>query len=232
MYKINGATQPSHGEIGEELENDHYPVQFHSVMKTDSPKLSEEEKMQTIEKHFAAIMETLGLDLSDDSLSGTPKRIAKMYVKEKFWGLDEQKRPAISLFENTFQYRKMLIEKNINVQSTCEHHFLPIFGKAHIGYVSSRKVIGLSKLNRIVDYFSRRPQVQERLTRQILIFLQEVLDTPDVIVVIDARHMCVISRGIEDTQSSTITIDYGGVFINQNKRSEFLGLLKGGWQDV
>ncbi|HMQ06926.1 MAG TPA: GTP cyclohydrolase I FolE [Saprospiraceae bacterium] len=232
MHKINVATQPSHEESGEDFENPHFTAPYESSTRTTLPRVSEEEKMKIIENHFTAIMETLGLDLSDDSLSGTPKRIAKMYVKEKFWGLDEQNQPSISLFQNTFQYRKILIEKNINVQSTCEHHFLPIFGKAHIGYISSGKVIGLSKLNRIVDYFSRRPQVQERLTRQILIFLQEALDTPDVIVVIDARHMCVISRGIEDTQSSTITMDYGGVFINQSRRSEFMGLLKGGGQDL
>ena len=204
----------------------HFYTSLDTPLKENAFELSDEEKIAVIQEHFAKIMDTLGLDLSDDSLAGTPKRVAKMFVKEKFRGLNEANMPAISLFDNSYQYNRMLIERNINVQSTCEHHFLPIYGKAHVGYISSGKVIGLSKINRIVDHFARRPQVQERMTKQILSALQEALDTKDVIVVVDAKHMCVSSRGIEDHDSSTITLEYGGQFINQNKRYEFLKLVE------
>ena len=182
-------------------------------------------KIKNIQKHFRKIVDELGLDLEDDSISGTPYRVAKMYVKEIFSGLDPDNKPKISLFENKYNYNKMLIEKNINLNSTCEHHFLPITGKAHVSYISSGKVIGLSKLNRIVKYYSQRPQVQERLTTQIYNELKEVLDTESVMVVVEAKHLCVSSRGIKDYTSSTITEMYGGDFNIYNKRDEFYKLL-------
>ena len=172
--------------------------------------LSDEQKMAIIEEKFRDIMEVMGLDLTDDSLNGTPRRVAKMYVKEIFYGLNPENKPKISVFENKFKYGEMLVEKNINLNSTCEHHFLPIVGKAHVAYVSNGEVIGLSKINRIVDYFARRPQVQERLTVQIASELRKVLKTEDVAVLIDARHMCVSSRGIQDEGSSTVTAEYSG----------------------
>ena len=186
------------------------------------------EKIKTIENHFRIILDELGLDLNDDSLKGTAYRVAKMYVNEIFGGLDPRNKPKISLFENKYNYNKMLIEKNINLNTTCEHHFLPIIGIAHVAYVSSGKVIGLSKLNRIVKYYSDRPQVQERLTTQIYYELITVLDTENVMVVIDAKHLCVTSRGIKDDSCSTITEMYGGDFNVYNKRNEFYKLLNSG----
>ena len=186
------------------------------------------EKIKTIENHFRIILDELGLDLNDDSLKGTAYRVAKMYVNEIFGGLDPRNKPKISLFENKYNYNKMLIEKNINLNTTCEHHFLPIIGIAHVAYVSSGKVIGLSKLNRIVKYYSDRPQVQERLTTQIYNELITVLDTENVMVVIDAKHLCVTSRGIQDDSCSTITEMYGGDFNVYNKRNEFYKLLNSG----
>lgn len=186
------------------------------------------EKIKTIENHFRIILDELGLDLNDDSLKGTAYRVAKMYVNEIFGGLDPRNKPKISLFENKYNYNKMLIEKNINLNTTCEHHFLPIIGIAHVAYVSSGKVIGLSKLNRIVKYYSDRPQVQERLTTQIYNELTTVLDTENVMVVIDAKHLCVTSRGIKDDSCSTITEMYGGDFNVYNKRNEFYKLLNSG----
>ena len=171
-------------------------------------------------------METLGLDLTDESLQGPPQRVAKMFTKEIFKGLNPANRPSVSLFENKYQYNKMLIERDITVKSTCEHYFLPIIGKAHAGYISSGKVIGLSKINRFVDYYSRRPQVEERLTRQILEGLKEILDTNDVIVIVDAKHFCVSCRGIEDDASSTVTMAYDGASINQQRRNEFLEFVR------
>ena len=186
------------------------------------------EKIKTIENHFRIILDELGLDLNDDSLKGTAYRVAKMYVNDIFGGLDPRNKPKISLFENKYNYNKMLIEKNINLNTTCEHHFLPIIGIAHVAYVSSGKVIGLSKLNRIVKYYSDRPQVQERLTTQIYNELITVLDTENVMVVIDAKHLCVTSRGIKDDSCSTITEMYGGDFNVYNKRNEFYKLLNSG----
>ena len=193
--------------------------------RKDAFDKSDNEKIKNIQKHFRKIVDELGLDLEDDSISGTPYRVAKMYVKEIFSGLDPDNKPKISLFENKYNYNKMLIEKNINLNSTCEHHFLPITGKAHVSYISSGKVIGLSKLNRIVKYYSQRPQVQERLTTQIYNELKEVLDTESVMVVVEAKHLCVSSRGIKDYTSSTITEMYGGDFNIYNKRDEFYKLL-------
>jgi GTP cyclohydrolase I len=184
--------------------------------------MSDDDKMKKIEFHFKEIMETLGLDLKDDSLKGTPKRVAKMYVKEIFSGLDPKNKPQIALFENKYKYKQMLVEKDITFYSNCEHHFVPIIGKAHLAYIANGKVIGLSKLNRIVQYFAKRPQVQERLTMQIAKEIQNTLGTKDVAVLIDAKHLCVSSRGIKDINSATVSSFYGGKFENETTRQEFL----------
>lgn len=193
---------------------------------TDALNLNDEAKMAKIQHHFAEIMNTLGLDLSDDSLKDTPKRVAKMYVQELFQGLKPENKPRMSMFENSFRYSNMLVEKNIRLRTLCEHHFMPIFGSAHVAYISSGKVIGLSKLNRIVDYYARRPQVQERLNQQIFEDLQKSLSTDDVIVLIEAKHLCVAARGIQDEMSSTITMSHGGKFNDPNTRNEFISLLR------
>ncbi len=196
-------------------------------LKADAFQLSDENKIEQIQEHFAAIMDILGLDLSDDSLSGTPHRVAKMYVKEIFQGLHPDNKPEIKLFENKYQYNEMLVERNITLHSHCEHHFVPIIGKAHVAYISNGYVIGLSKINRIVRYFAKRPQVQERLTEQIADELKRVLKTEDVAVYIDASHMCVSTRGIEDINSATVTSHYGGIFKSSDqKRNEFLQAIK------
>ena len=195
-------------------------------MKQDAFDLSDEEKMNQIEGHFAAIMDILGLDLNDDSLSGTPRRVAKMYVKEIFSGLNPEAKPSISLFDNKYRYKQMLLERDIKVHSFCEHHFLPIYGKAHVAYMANGQVIGLSKLNRIVEYYSSRPQVQERLTIQIAEELKQVLGTEDVAVMIEARHMCVQARGIQHEDSVTTTSEYSGKFLNENIRREFLDSIR------
>jgi len=205
--------------------DNHELFSLKTPLRKDAFDKSDNEKIKNIQKHFRKIVDELGLDLEDDSISGTPYRVAKMYVKEIFSGLDPDNKPKISLFENKYNYNKMLIEKNINLNSTCEHHFLPITGKAHVSYISSGKVIGLSKLNRIVKYYSQRPQVQERLTTQIYSELKEVLDTESIMVVVEAKHLCVSSRGIKDYSSSTITEMYGGDFNIYNKRDEFYKLL-------
>jgi GTP cyclohydrolase IA len=209
----------------DEIGDDHL---FHSIetpLRPDAFAMDDEDKMELIEKHFRHIMEIMGLDLKDDSLKGTPKRVAKMYIKEIFSGLDPKNKPNIALFDNKYNYDQMLVEKDIAVFSNCEHHFVPIYGKAHVAYISSGKVIGLSKLNRIVEYYSRRPQVQERLTVQIANELKEALQTEDIAVVIDARHMCVQSRGVRDSGSSTITSYYGGKFAEDATKKEFLSYL-------
>jgi GTP cyclohydrolase I len=205
--------------------DNHEFFSLNTPLRKDAFDKSDDEKIKNIQKHFRKIVDELGLDLNDDSISGTPYRVAKMFVKEIFSGLDPENKPKISLFDNKYNYNKMLIEKNINLNSTCEHHFLPITGKAHVSYISSGKVIGLSKLNRIVKYYSQRPQVQERLTTQIYNELKDVLDTDSVMVVIEAKHLCVSSRGIKDYSSSTITEMYGGDFNIYNKRDEFYKLL-------
>lgn len=199
---------------------------FDTPLRPDAFLKSEEEKMDIIEDHFKVIMETLGLDLRDDSLRGTPRRVAKMFVQEIFSGLDPENKPNISLFENKYRYSQMLVERNITVKSFCEHHFLPITGVAHVAYFSSGKVIGLSKLNRIVEYFSRRPQVQERLTIQIAEELKKALDTEDVAVYLDARHMCVELRGAEHENCSTVTTEYSGKFLQESVRAEFLQTIR------
>jgi len=206
----------------EEIGNEHISTGIETPMKPDAFVESDETKMKKIEFHFKEIMETLGLDLTDDSLKGTPERVAKMYIKEIFSGLNPDNKPKIALFENKYQYNQMLVEKDITFYSNCEHHFVPIFGKAHVAYISNGKVIGLSKLNRIVQYYSKRPQVQERLTMQIAKELQQVLLTDDVAVLIDAKHLCVSSRGVQDINSATVSSFYGGKFAEENTKLEFL----------
>lgn len=209
-------------QIADNIGDNHIGTSIDTPMRDDAFKLSEVQKMEIIEEKFRDIMETMGLDLTDDSLQGTPHRVAKMFVQEIFSGLNPENKPKISVFENKFKYGEMLVEKNINLNSTCEHHFLPIVGNAHVAYISSGEVIGLSKINRIVDYFARRPQVQERLTVQIANELKRLLKTDDVAVLIDAKHMCVSSRGIQDESSSTVTAEYSGQFKNRSVREEFL----------
>lgn len=191
-------------------------------LKADAFDKSDAEKIAIIQDHFEKIMDTLGLDLEDDSLKGTPKRVAKMFVQEIFGGLRPDRKPSASTFENKYNYGEMLVEKNIVVYSTCEHHFLPIVGRAHVAYISKGRVIGLSKMNRIVDYYAKRPQVQERMTKQIVAALQEALGTDDVACVIDAKHLCVNSRGIRDIESSTVTAEFGGLFQEEEKKRDFL----------
>jgi len=210
----------------ESFGDNHVGTSSNTPMRQDAFKLTNEEKIDIIKDDVQHIMETLGLDLTDDSLKGTPNRVAKMFVKELFGGLNPDKKPSASTFENKYQYGEMLVEKNITVYSTCEHHLLPIVGKAHVAYISNGTVVGLSKMNRIVDYFSKRPQVQERLTIQIVKELQDVLNTQDVACVIDAKHLCVNSRGIRDTESSTITSEFGGKFKEKETRREFLDYIK------
>lgn len=208
--------------VGEE----HIATSRDTPLRPDAFKLSEEEKIRKIESHFRSIMEIMGLDLRDDSLQGTPKRVAKMFVKEIFTGLNPANKPEISLFENKFGYRQMLVEKNIRVQSFCEHHFLPIYGKAHVAYIAKDRVIGLSKLNRIVEYYAQRPQVQERLTVQIADELVNALQTEDVAVYVEAFHMCVQARGIQHQDSITVTSEYRGAFLQDATRHEFLQAIK------
>lgn len=195
---------------------------YETPLTENAFELTDEEKMKKIEFHFSKIMQVLGLNLFDDSLSGTPKRVAKMFVKEIFSGLNADNKPKISLFENKYGYKKMLVEKNITLFSYCEHHFVPIIGKAHVAYIPGTDVIGLSKINRLVQYYAKRPQVQERLTMQISNALKSILHSDDVAVLIEADHLCVASRGIKDTDSTTITSAYSGKFENETTRQEFL----------
>jgi GTP cyclohydrolase IA len=208
-----------------EEDEDHPVSSYETPMRPDAFELSDEEKIEKIESHFREIMTVLGLDLTDDSLSGTPKRVAKMFVQEAFSGLNPANRPNTKLFENKYKYDQMLVEKDITFFSHCEHHFVPIYGKAHVGYFSSGKVIGLSKINRFVQYFAKRPQVQERLTVQIGKELERVLKTLDIAVVIDANHMCVASRGVGDTNSRTGTAYFSGKFKDENVKREFLNYI-------
>jgi GTP cyclohydrolase I len=213
-------------ELIELIGDNHQMTSAETPLRIDAFDKSDAEKMLVIEQHFHSIMSELGLDMTDDSLQGTPHRVAKMFVQEIFSGLHPDNKPKVSVFDNSYHYDKMLVEAGISFNSTCEHHFLPIIGKAHIGYVSSGKVIGLSKLNRIVDYYSRRPQVQERLIMQIFNELKTVLETENVIVVMEAKHLCVSSRGIKDETSFTSTIQYGGVFNDKDFRNDFYNLVQ------
>lgn len=205
--------------------DEHIAGSKETPMREDAFELSDSEKIEQIEAHFKSIMEIMGLDLTDDSLQGTPRRVAKMYVQEIFSGLNPANKPKVQLFENKYQYQQMLVEKNITLYSNCEHHFVPIIGKAHVAYISNGKVIGLSKINRIVQYFAKRPQVQERLTEQIAEELKNILGTQDVAVIIDAEHLCVSSRGIKDVNSATVTSHYSGKFQNKKTRAEFFRYL-------
>ena len=195
-------------------------------IRTDAFDLTDEEKIADISSHFRAIMHTLGLDLSDDSLKNTPNRVAKMFVTEIFSGLNPANRPHMQLFDNKYQYNQMLVEKNISLYSYCEHHFVPIIGQAHVAYISSGAVVGLSKINRLVQFYAKRPQVQERLTIQIAEGLSKYLNTEDVAVMIEADHLCVASRGVKDISSKTVTVQYLGKFKQEGTKNEFLELLK------
>lgn len=206
----------------EERGDDHVGSSQDTPLRDDAFELTDSEKIARIQENVREIMLTLGLDLDDDSLQGTPKRVAKMYVNEIFGGLHPDRKPKSSTFDNKYKYNEMLVEKNITLYSTCEHHLLPIVGKAHVAYISKGTVVGLSKMNRIVDYFAKRPQVQERLNIQIVKELQQVLGTEDVACVIDAKHLCVNSRGIRDIESSTVTAEYGGRFKEESLKREFL----------
>lgn len=217
-HKLNGF---SIDDIGD----DHLFTGLETPMKEGAFDLSNEEKKERISLLFSEIMDVLGLDLTDDSLKGTPDRVAKMYIEEIFSGLDPRNKPKVALFDNKYQYNQMLVEKDITFYSNCEHHFVPIIGKAHVAYISSGKVIGLSKLNRIVQYYAKRPQVQERLTNQIANELKEVLGTEDVAVIIDAKHLCVSSRGVKDDTSATVTTYYGGAFNTPQKINELLNYI-------
>ncbi len=214
-------TEPIMKEIGDE----HIASSVETPLRADAFEMDDSEKKKLIEGHFREIMSILGLDLADDSLSGTPKRVAKMYVEEIFSGLNPKNKPHAKLFDNKFRYNEMLVEKDITFYSNCEHHFVPIIGKAHVGYISTGEVIGLSKINRIVQYYAKRPQVQERLTMQIAEDLKETLNTESVGVVIDATHLCVSSRGVGDTNSTTGTAHFSGKFREANTRAEFLNFI-------
>jgi len=210
----------------DEIGDNHVAGSAQTPLRDDAFVLSDDEKIASIQKDFSNILKTLGMDLTDDSLKGTPTRVAKMFVNEIFKGLHPDNKPKLSTFDNNYNYGEMLVEKNITVYSTCEHHFLPIVGRAHVAYISNGKVIGLSKMNRIVDYFSKRPQVQERLTMQIVQTLQEALGTDDVACIIDAKHLCVNSRGICDISSSTVTSEFGGKFKEKSLKKEFLDYIR------
>ncbi|SNR16856.1 GTP cyclohydrolase I FolE [Tenacibaculum jejuense] len=223
MFEIhNNMTDERIDEIGE----NHIGTSAKTPLRADAFDISDEEKIEKIQESVKDILITLGMDLTDDSLSGTPKRVAKAFVNELFMGLNPKNRPKASTFDNNYNYGEMLVEKNIIVYSTCEHHLLPIVGRAHVAYISDGKVIGLSKMNRIVDYFAKRPQVQERLTMQVVQAMQEALGTEDVACVIDAKHLCVNSRGIKDIESSTVTAEFGGKFKNKDTKREFLDYIK------
>ena len=213
-------------EFHDEIGNNHISLSAKNPVRVDAFNITDEEKIEKIKKDVENILITLGMDLTDDSLKGTPNRVAKMFVKELFGGLNPAKKPKASTFENGYKYGEMLVEKNITLYSTCEHHLLPIIGRVHVAYISKGSVIGLSKINRIVEYYSKRPQVQERLTMQIVQELQIALGTEDVACIIDAKHLCVNSRGIKDIESSTVTSEFGGKFKNIETRRELLDYIK------
>ena len=208
------------------IDEEHKNFSIETPLRDDAFEISDDEKISIIQKNVKEILETLGMDMADDSLKGTPKRVAKAYVKELFGGLNPKNLPTSSTFENKYQYGEMLVEKNITVFSTCEHHLLPIYGKAHVAYFANDRVVGLSKMNRIVDYYARRPQVQERLNIQIVKALQRILKTDDVACIIDAKHMCVNSRGIRHIDCSTVTGEFGGKFKDKLTKREFLDYIR------
>ena len=213
-------------EFQDEIGNNHFSSSAKNPVRADAFDISDDEKIERIKKDVENILLTLGMDLTDDSLKGTPNRVAKMFVKEIFGGLNPIKKPKASTFENSYRYGEMLVEKNIILYSTCEHHLLPIIGRAHVAYISNGRVVGLSKINRIVEFYSKRPQVQERLTMQIVQELQMALGTQDVACIIDAKHLCVNSRGIKDIESSTVTSEFGGKFKEVQTRRELLEYIK------
>jgi GTP cyclohydrolase I len=223
MFELN---RKMNEEKIKEIGDNHVATSAENPMRPDAFDISDTEKIEKIQESVKDILQTLGMDLTDDSLQGTPKRVAKAFVNEIFMGLNPANLPKASTFENNYNYGEMLVEKNIVVYSTCEHHLLPIIGRAHVAYISNGKVIGLSKMNRIVEYFSKRPQVQERLTMQIVQAMQEALGTKDVACVVDAKHLCVNSRGIKDIESSTVTSEFGGKFKEKETRKEFLQYLQ------
>lgn len=223
MIEVN--TKPNEDRI-EEIGENHIGTSAKTPLREDAFDISDKEKIARIQESVKDILYTLGMDLEDDSIKGTPKRVAKAFVKELFMGLNPENKPSASTFDNNYNYGEMLVEKNIVVYSTCEHHLLPIVGRAHVAYISNGKVIGLSKMNRIVEYFAKRPQVQERLTMQVVQAMQEALGTDDVACVIDAKHLCVNSRGIKDIESSTVTAEFGGKFKNKETKQEFLDYVK------
>ncbi len=216
----------NNAEFQDEIGENHIATSAQNPIRNDAFSISDEEKISMIKKDVENILNTLGIDLTDDSLKGTPNRVAKMFVNELFGGLNPNKKPKASTFENNYKYGEMLVEKNITLYSTCEHHLLPIIGRAHVAYISNGRVIGLSKMNRIVEYYAKRPQVQERLTMQIVQELQIALGTEDVACVIDAKHLCVNSRGIKDIESSTVTSEFGGKFKEELTRREFLNYIQ------
>lgn len=220
-----GSLELDHTEA-DEIGDDHISTSVKTPLREDAFDLTDGEKIEVIEKHFSKIMEALGLDLNDESLSGTPQRVAKMYVKEIFKGLNPKNRPDARKFGNKYEYGDMVVVKNINVTSFCEHHFLPFIGKAHVAYYSTGKVIGLSKINRVVDYYARRPQVQERLTLQIADELETALESKDVAVFIESKHFCVSTRGIQDRESSTVTTEYRGQFKDEMTQQRFIDYIK------
>ncbi len=223
MFEIkNGMSNDNSQEIGD----NHVGTSAKTPLRDDAFAINDTEKMARIQDSVRDILETLGMDLEDDSIKGTPRRVAKAFVNEIFSGLNPENKPRLSTFDNNYKYGEMLVEKNITVYSTCEHHLLPIIGRAHVAYISKGQVIGLSKMNRIVDFFAKRPQVQERLTMQVVQALQEALGTQDVACVIDAKHLCVNSRGIRDVQSSTVTSEFGGKFKDNDVKREFLDYIK------
>ncbi|MDB4098510.1 GTP cyclohydrolase I FolE [Polaribacter sp.] len=223
MFELNSKMND---ERIEEIGENHVATSAENPIRPDAFDISDEEKIVKIEKSVKDILQTLGMDLTDDSIQGTPKRVAKAFINEMFMGLNPKNKPKASTFDNNYNYGEMLVEKNIVLYSTCEHHLLPIIGRAHVAYISDGKVIGLSKMNRIVEYFSKRPQVQERLTMQIVQAMQEALGTEDVACVIDAKHLCVNSRGIKDIESSTVTSEFGGKFKEKETKKEFLQYLQ------
>lgn len=213
-------------DFQDEIGDNHIATNAKNPLRNDAFDLTDDQKIERIKKDVENILNTLGMDLTDDSMKGTPNRVAKMFVKEIFGGLNPAKKPNSSTFDNNYKYGEMLVEKNITLYSTCEHHLLPIIGKAHVAYISNGRVIGLSKMNRLVEFYAKRPQVQERLTMQIVQELQNALGTEDVACVIDAKHLCVNSRGIKDIESSTVTSEFGGKFKNEQTRREFLDYIK------
>ena len=220
--KIEKLFSDHHADTGD----DHFSSNAETPLRSDAFDKSNYEKILIIQEHVRSILETLGMDLTDDSLKGTPLRVAKMFVNETFGGLHPNEKPKASTFKNSYKYGEMLVEKNITLYSTCEHHLLPIVGKAHVAYISNGTVVGLSKMNRIVEYYATRPQVQERLTLQVVQELQTTLGTKDVACVIDAKHLCVNSRGISDVASSTVTSEFGGAFKSEDKKREFLDYIQ------